>query len=51
MVYPIAGLWFAGKEGMEKNMETTILGYIRDTIRIDSFIPLTKDQIKPYKPK
>ena len=26
-------------EGMEKNMETTIMGYIGTTIRIHSFIP------------
>ena len=26
-------------QGMEKNMETTLRGYIRTTIRIHSFIP------------
>ena len=33
------GLWLAAIEGMEKKMETTIMGDIRTTIRIDSFIP------------
>ena len=35
----IAGLWLAGKEGMEKKMETTIMGHIGTTIRVHSFIP------------
>ena len=34
-----SGLWLAGNEGMERNMETAILGYIGITIRIHSFIP------------
>ena len=25
---PSPGLWLAGNEGMEKNMETTVMGYI-----------------------
>ena len=33
------GPWFAGHEGMKKNVETTIMGYIRTTVRIQSFIP------------
>ena len=32
-------LWSAGNGGMEKEIETTIMGYIRTTIRIHSFIP------------
>ena len=32
------GPWFAGNEGMEKNMETTIMGYIGTALRIRSFI-------------
>ena len=32
-------LWLAGNEGMETNMETTIMGYIGNTIRIHSFTP------------
>ena len=32
-------LWLAGNEGIEKQMETTIMGYIGTTIRIHSFIP------------
>ena len=31
--------WLAGTEGMEKKMETTILGCIGTTRRIHSFIP------------
>ena len=31
-------LWLAGNEGMEKKMETTIMGYIGTTIRIHSFL-------------
>ena len=31
--------WFAGSEGREKNMETTLTGYIGTTIGIHSFIP------------
>ena len=31
------GLWLAGNEGMEKTMETTIMGYIGTSIRIPSF--------------
>ena len=34
-----AYLWLAGGEGIGKNMETTIMGYIGTTIRIQSFIP------------
>ena len=36
---PVTGLWLSGDEGMEKKMETTIMGYIGTTIRIHSFIP------------
>ena len=32
-------LWSAGDEEMEKNMETTIIGYIGTTMRTHSFIP------------
>ena len=32
-------LWLAGTEGMEKNMETTIMSYIGTAIRIHSFVP------------
>ena len=32
-------LRLAGNEGMEKKMETTILGYIGTTLRMHSFIP------------
>ena len=32
-------LWLAGNEGMEKKMETTIMGYVGTSIRIQSFIP------------
>ena len=32
------GLWLVGNEGMEKNMESTIMGSIGTTIRIHSFI-------------
>ena len=35
------GLWLAGNERMEKNMETTVVGYISNvgtTTRIHSFI-------------
>ena len=32
-------LWVAGNEGMDKTMETTMMGYIKTTIRIHSFIP------------
>ena len=32
------GLWLAGNEGMDKNMETAMTGYIGATIRIHSFI-------------
>ena len=35
---PQIGLWLAGNEGLEKNMEITIVGYIWTTIRIHSFI-------------
>ena len=35
----LSGLWLAGNEGMEKNMESTIMGYTRITKRIHSFIP------------
>ena len=28
-----------GNEGMEKNMETTIMGYIGTTVRIHSLVP------------
>ena len=34
-----SGLWSAGNDGMEKEMETTFLGYTGTTIRIHSFIP------------
>ena len=36
---PLSGLWLAGNEGMEKNMEIAVMGYIGTTIRIHSFIP------------
>ena len=32
-------LWLAGNEGREKKIETTILGHIVTTIRIQHFIP------------
>ena len=32
-------LWFAGNEGMETKMATTMVGYIGTTSRIHSFIP------------
>ena len=32
-------LWLAGNAGVEKKMETIIMGYIGATIRIHSFIP------------
>ena len=32
-------LWLAGNEGMQKILETTIMGYMGTTIRIHSFIP------------
>ena len=35
----ITGFWLAGNEGVEKNMETTIMGYLGTTTRIHSFIP------------
>ena len=35
----ISCLWLAGNEGREKNMGTNIMGYLRTTIRIHSFIP------------
>ena len=35
----VGDLWLAGNEGMEKNMETIIMGYIGTYIRIHSFIP------------
>ena len=35
----VSSLRLAGHEGMEKNTETTIMGYIRTTIRIHSSIP------------
>ena len=35
LTYP----WLAGNEGMEKKMETTIMGYTAVTTRIHSFIP------------
>ena len=34
----VSGPWLAGNEGMKKNMETTIMGYVGTTIRIHSFI-------------
>ena len=36
---PYTGLWVAGNEGMDKKMETTIMGYryIGTTTRIHSF--------------
>ena len=35
----LAGLWLAGNEGMEKNMESIIMRYIGTTARIPSCIP------------
>ena len=32
-------LRLAGNEGMEKKMETTIMGYVGITMRVHSFIP------------
>ena len=32
-------LWLAGNEGMDKKMETSIMGHIGTTIGILSFIP------------
>ena len=48
---PMPGLALAGNDGMEKNMETIIMGYIRTTIRIHPFIPfLTKGQMRgPFR--
>ena len=41
-----SGLWLAGNEGMEKNMETTIMGAIRNTIiRIHAFFPSLKRKL------
>ena len=37
--FSIGCLWLAGNKGMEKEMETIIMGSIRPTIRIHSFIP------------
>ena len=39
VVLDITGLWLAGKEGMEKKMETTKMGYLGTTTRIYLFIP------------
>ena len=36
---PSTGPWLAGKEGMEKNMEISIMVYMGTTIWIHSFIP------------
>ena len=36
----ITCLWLAGSEGMEKSMETTVMGNLGITIRIHSFISL-----------
>ena len=37
---PHAGLWLAGNQGMEKQMETIVRnGYLGTTTRIHSFIP------------
>ena len=33
------GLWLAGNEGMEKNMETIVVGYTGTAKGIHSFIP------------
>ena len=33
-----AYLWLAGNEGMEKNMEISIMGYVRDCCK-DPFLP------------
>ena len=35
--FRFSGLWLAGNGGMEKKMETTIMGYIGTTIRVHSF--------------
>ena len=39
VAHDFSRLWLAGNEVMEKDMETTIVGYIGATIRIHSFIP------------
>ena len=36
---PYSGIWVAGNGGMEKNMESTIIGSIGTTIRFHSFFP------------
>ena len=38
LIAVVTYLGLARDEGMEKSMETTIVGYIRATIRIQSFI-------------
>ena len=32
-------LWLAGNEGIDKKMETTIIGHLGTTVRIHPFIP------------
>ena len=39
MALKSTGLWLAGNQGLDKKMETTIMGYIGISIRIHSFIP------------
>ena len=41
--------WLAGDEGMEKNMEATIMRYIGTTTRILSFIPSQPEVRSPIK--
>ena len=39
-----AYLWLAGSEEMEKNMETTIIGFVGTTIRLPSSVPSLANQ-------
>ena len=36
---PTGPCWLAGKEGMEENMEASIMAYMGTTITVHSFIP------------
>ena len=44
----IAGLWFAWNEGMEKKMETTIMGLSRDYYKNPFLHELTKGQYQGW---
>ena len=39
LYWDFIGFRVQGLEGMEKKMETTIMGYIGTTVMVDSFIP------------